>query len=315
MAFRVEPLADGAFNIEPVIQKRGRGGVFSKGARCAWYQLSARPGLTVADERVYQAYDEPPAARGHAVGRVVDARAGVRHPAGADRSPGRVPGRRARERRTAGHPPGTAAAALRQRRRRQPGAAVRPAGGHPAGRRGGRGRCATSVTCCTCTGPRAAARSCCWPQLTPAGGGGGAALALAPARFPPEAHDALATRLEALQETMDIEFPSQWTRTIAPADEPAWWRGWSCWPRARLQVRLAVRPVKLGPVFAPGEGPALVLEGQGRDRHGARRDRQQRAAGGARAGRTAGPGRRARRSSPGAGGWPRATRRCTWWPR
>ena len=39
-----------------------------------------------------------------------------------------------------------------------------------------------------------------------------------------------------------------------------------------VQVRLGVRPVKLGPVFAPGEGPALVLEGQGRERHGARRD-------------------------------------------
>jgi len=42
-----------------------------------------------------------------------------------------------------------------------------------------------------------------------------------------------------------------------------------------VEARLHVRPVKLGPVFAPGEGPALVLEGQGRDRHGARRDRHQ----------------------------------------
>jgi superfamily II DNA or RNA helicase len=42
-----------------------------------------------------------------------------------------------------------------------------------------------------------------------------------------------------------------------------------------LEVRLGVRPVARGAVFAPGEGPALVLEGQGRDRHGARRDRQQ----------------------------------------
>ena len=33
-----------------------------------------------------------------------------------------------------------------------------------------------------------------------------------------------------------------------------------------------MRPVKLGAVFPPGEGPALVLEGQGRERHGARRD-------------------------------------------
>jgi len=40
-------------------------------------------------------------------------------------------------------------------------------------------------------------------------------------------------------------------------------------------VRLGVRPVARGAVFAPGEGPALVLEGQGRERHGARRDRPQ----------------------------------------
>src|SRR6185369_1143887 len=98
-------------------------------------------------------------------------------------------------------------------------------------------------------------------------------LALAPARFPPESHDALAARLESLQETVDIEFPSRWTRTIGPADGT---------PVAQLEllgsgalhVRVGVRPVKLGPLFAPGEGPALVLEGQGRERHGARRDRQ-----------------------------------------
>jgi hypothetical protein len=100
------------------------------------------------------------------------------------------------------------------------------------------------------------------------------ALAAAPTSFPPEAHDALAQRLESLQEAMDIEFPSHWTRTIGPAQAR---------PVARLEllasgalrVRLAVRPVKHGTVFAPGEGPALMLEGQGRDRHGARRDHQQ----------------------------------------
>ena len=97
------------------------------------------------------------------------------------------------------------------------------------------------------------------------------ALALAPARFPPEAHDALAARLEALQETVDIEFPSQWTRTIAPADGRLIVR-LELLASGAVQVRLGVRPVKLGPVFAPGEGPALVLEGQGRERHGARRD-------------------------------------------
>src|SRR6185436_19900355 len=41
-----------------------------------------------------------------------------------------------------------------------------------------------------------------------------------------------------------------------------------------VQIQLGMRPVKLGPVFPPGEGPGLVLEGQGRERHGARRDLQ-----------------------------------------
>ncbi|HEY0712410.1 MAG TPA: SNF2-related protein, partial [Polyangia bacterium] len=93
------------------------------------------------------------------------------------------------------------------------------------------------------------------------------------ARFPPEAHDALATRLEALQETVDIEFPSQWTRTIAPADGRLLAR-LELLVSGAVQVRIGVRPAALGPVFPPGEGPALVLEGQGADRHGVRRHRQ-----------------------------------------
>jgi superfamily II DNA or RNA helicase len=98
------------------------------------------------------------------------------------------------------------------------------------------------------------------------------ALAAAPARFPPGAHDALAARLESLQETVDIDFPSQWTRTIAPADGRIVVR-LALLASGALELRMAVRPVALGPLFGPGEGPALVLEGQGRDRHGARRDR------------------------------------------
>jgi superfamily II DNA or RNA helicase len=98
------------------------------------------------------------------------------------------------------------------------------------------------------------------------------ALALAPAQFPPEAHDALAARLESLQETMDIELPSQWTRTIAPADGRVLAQ-LALLASGALHLRLGVRPVRQGPVFAPGEGPALVLEGHGRLRHGARRER------------------------------------------
>jgi superfamily II DNA or RNA helicase len=97
------------------------------------------------------------------------------------------------------------------------------------------------------------------------------ALALHPTTFPPEAHDALANRLEALQETLDIEFPSRWTRTIVPADARPLVR-LELLASGALSVRFAVRPVKLGPVYPPGEGPALVLEGQGAARHGVRRD-------------------------------------------
>jgi superfamily II DNA or RNA helicase len=108
-------------------------------------------------------------------------------------------------------------------------------------------------------------------RLSPQAAAVVAALAAAPGRFPIEAHDALATRLESLQESMDIEFPSQWTRTIAPADGRPLVR-LELLASGAVQVRLAIRPVKLGPVFPPGDGPTLVLEGQGKDRHGARRD-------------------------------------------
>jgi superfamily II DNA or RNA helicase len=108
-------------------------------------------------------------------------------------------------------------------------------------------------------------------QVTPQAAAIVRALALAPAKFPPEAHDALAARLEALQETVDIEFPSHWTRSIAPSDGRIVVR-LELLASGAVHARLGVRPVKLGPVFAPGEGPALVLEGRGRDRHGARRD-------------------------------------------
>ena len=138
------------------------------------------------------------------------------------------------------------------------------------------------------------------------------ALASAPARFPAEAHDALATRLEALQETLDVEFPSQWTRTIGPADTRTL-VSLQLLASGALELRLGVRPVALGPLWPPGEGPTLVLEGQGSERHGVRRDR-------AASGRPVAT-LRARASSRGGGdedrspvvlaGRRRAMRRCT----
>ena len=275
VAFRLTLLPDGAVNIDPVIQKRRGKRPFSAGAKVPWFSLPERRGLTAADRAVFQAYDDRFARRPHAAwgGPLTPAqtfgvlRALIDHPAvllEGDRPGGRLELRQGRLRlRFVGQRDGSlapqfelldrtllapeVAAALRDDRHV---IHVRRAGADGADGDG------TQILLA---------------QITPQAAAVVQALALAPARFPPDAHDALATRLETLQESVDIEFPSQWTRSIGPADER---------PIARLdllvsgalQVRLAVRPVKLGPLFAPGEGPTLVLEGQGRDRHGARRD-------------------------------------------
>ena len=275
VAFRLTLLPDGAVNIDPVIQKRRGKRPFSAGAKVPWFSLPERRGLTAADRAVFQAYDDRFARRPHAAwgGPLTPAqtfgvlRALIDHPAvllEGDRPGARLELRQGRLRlRFVGQRDGSlapqfelldrtllapeVAAALRDDRHV---IYVRRAGTDEADADG------TQILLA---------------QITPQASAVVQALALAPARFPPDAHDALATRLETLQESVDIEFPSQWTRSIGPADER---------PIARLdllvsgalQVRLAVRPVKLGPLFAPGEGPTLVLEGQGRDRHGARRD-------------------------------------------
>ena len=274
VAFRLTLLPDGAVNVDPVIQKRRGRRPFSTGAKIPWFSLPERRGLTAADRAVFQAYDDRFARRPHSgwggpltPGQTFGVlRALIDHPAvllEGDRVGTRLDLRQGRLRlRFVGNRDGSltpqfelldrmllasdVAAALRDDRhviyvRRADGA------------------------------DEATGSTILLAQITPQAAAVVQALALAPARFPPDAHDALAARLESLQEAVDIEFPSQWTRSIDPADDR---------PIARLdllvsgalQVRLSVRPVKLGPLFAPGEGPTLVLEGQGRDRHGARRD-------------------------------------------
>jgi superfamily II DNA or RNA helicase len=267
IAFRVGVTGEGAIEIVPIRQKRGRSRSFSKGSRMEWYQLGQRPDLSPPDQRAYRAYDDRfarglntwggPLSPAQAFGIL---RALIDHPAVffEDQRQGRLDIRQGRLRlRFASGAHGALAAQFellgvtllapevdRALRDEQHLIYVhRPAGG-------------TQILLA---------------QLSPQAAAVVRALSTAPAQFPPESHDALATRLEPLQESMDIEFPSQWTRTIAPADAR---------PVARLellasgavQIQLGVRPVKLGPVFPPGEGPGLVLEGQGRDRHGARRD-------------------------------------------
>ena len=269
IGFRLRVREGSLMEIDPVVQKRNKAGIFSKGSRVEWRNLALRSDLTALDQRVYRAFDDP-FARGSSWGAstagqiygmlcalidhpgvFIDGQRGVARP---DIRQGRlrlrfmsaIDGGLTPQFELLGHAllPSEIAPALHGDRHL---IHVQSIEGQPS-----------QVLLATLS-PQAAAVV--------------RALALAPGRFPVDAHDALATRLEALQETMDIEFPSRWTRSIAPADGR---------PVARLemlasgalQVRLAIRPVKLGPVFAPGEGPTLVLEGQGQERHGARREPQ-----------------------------------------
>lgn len=276
LAFRVLELGDGALNVEPVLQRRGHGTAFSRGARLQWFQLPERKNLSPAARRAFAAYDDRFARRTSTTmttwgGPLTPAqvfgilRALIDHPAvfldGA-REEARLDLRQGRLRLrfvTASAAsdgavtphfellgvtllPGEVAQSLRDEHHVMH--LHRLEGAPP---------------------------QVLLAQVTPQAAAVVRALALAPAKFPPEAHDALAARLETLQEAVDIEFPSHWTRSIALSDGRIVVR-LELLASGAVHVRLGVRPVKLGPVFAPGEGPALVLEGRGRDRHGARRD-------------------------------------------
>jgi superfamily II DNA or RNA helicase len=291
VAFRVTYQEEDAFlDVEPVVQKRlgggeaapGRDPRFSKGARLQWYQLPDRRDLSPADRRAYQAYDDRFARRsqGWSMGSGLShaqlfgvLRALIDHPAvffeaasplkggreGAARSDPRLEIRLGR---------------LRLRFNNAADCSLQPqfellgvallAGQVGQGLRDGKHLVHLHR-------PDSAPPQVLLAQVSAPAAVLVQALALAPGRFPPEAHDALAARLETLQETLDVEFPSAWTRTIAPADGRLLVR-LDLLASGALAVTLSVRPVKLGAVFAPGEGPSLVLEGQGRDRHGARRD-------------------------------------------
>jgi superfamily II DNA or RNA helicase len=271
LAFRVLLLADGALDVEPVVQKRSRGAAFSRGARLQWFQLPERPDLTPTERRAFQAYDDRFARRSRAWGGALTPaqvfgilRALIDHPAvfldgGGAREETRLD--------------------LRQGRLRLKFATAADGGLTPHFDLLGLTLLPSEVDqglrdehhLMHVHRPDGAPAQVLLAQVTPQAAAVVRALALAPARFPPEAHDALAARLEALQETVDMEFPSRWTRSIAASDGRIVVR-LEILGSGAVQVRLAVRPVQLGPLFAPGEGPALVLEGRGRDRHGARRD-------------------------------------------
>ena len=277
VAFCVTLSPAGMFGVEPMIQKRMRGGGFSKGSRLPWYALSERADLSPVYRRAVRAYSDPFARRSSAWGGTLTLAqvfgvlaAIIDHPAVFLDAPGAGAGRRESQRldirlgrlrlRFAGAADGTLSpqfelvgatllppeveAAMRDDRHLM--VLHRPEDGAPP--------------------------QLLLAQVSPQAAALVRALAVAPTRFPPEAHDALAARLESLQETIDVELPSHWTRTIGPADGRLIAR-LELLASGAVEVRLAVRPVKLGPVFPPGEGPALLLEGQGRERHGARRDK------------------------------------------
>jgi superfamily II DNA or RNA helicase len=281
IAFRVTALRDGAVGVEAVVQKRGRNGAYSPGTRLPWYKLADHPARSAADERVFRAYDDPFARRWAVWGGPLTPaqtfgvlRALIDHPAVFFDGPGSA-GRRGAERLD-----------IRQGRLR-----LRFAGG-----RDGALTPQLELVGATLLPPEVAAvlrddrhvvilhgrddddvgdggaPRVLLAEVSPEAAAVVRALALAPVSFPPEAHDALAARLEPLQESVDVELPAHWTRTIGPADARLIAR-LELLASGALEVRLGVRPAKLGPVFRPGEGPALLLEGQGRDRHGVRRDR------------------------------------------
>jgi superfamily II DNA or RNA helicase len=313
IAFRVTALRDGALGVEPVVQTRARGGGFSRGTRLPWFELPDRRDLTPADERAFRAHDDRFARRSNAWGGPLTPaqvfgilRALIDHPAvffdmgtlggfpnpptdsvgpnptpslrrGAERLDIRQGRLRLRFASAPDHSlsaqfellgvtllPDEVARALRDDRhlvylhrpREGEGDGGREGDG-VAGGPGDEGDGPPRILLAEVSAPAAAVAR---------------ALALAPARFPPEAHDALAARLEVLQESVDVELPSQWTRTIGAADGRLVVR-LELLASGALDVRLVVRPVKLGPTFPPGEGPALLLEGQGHERHGARRDK------------------------------------------
>jgi superfamily II DNA or RNA helicase len=277
VAYRVTSRRDGRLEIEPLLQKRQRSG-FSPGAKLAWYNIPFRPHLTDADRRAFAAHDDR------------FARAGGRDWSGSPDTPAQLYGvLRALTDHPAVYLEGdrdpNRRLEIRQGRLRLVFAPLSDGALSPRFELLGLTLLPSEVVHALRDeahlihvhrpqlgdggGPQVLLA-----QITPQAAAVVRALALAPTRFPPEAHDALATRLESLQETVDIEFPSQWTRTIVPADMRVLVR-LELLGSGALHVRLGMRPVKLGPLYAPGEGPTLLLEGQGRTRHGARRDRTQ----------------------------------------
>ncbi len=270
IAYRVIPLEAGGLTVEPIVQRLTPRGGASRGARLEWFHMADRKDLGPHDRRVLAAYDDRLARRSRAWGGQLTAaqlfgilQALIDHPAvfleGDRDESGRVDIRQGR---------------LRLRFVRAADGALSPQFdllGLPLLPADAREALRDDRYLVIVHRPQAAPAQILMAAVCPEAAALIQVLAVAPTRFPPEAHDALAGRLESLQRTVDIDFPSDWTRTITQADRRIVVR-LELLASGAVGVEMGVRPVAFGPVFPPGDGPALVLEGQGRDRHGARRD-------------------------------------------
>jgi superfamily II DNA or RNA helicase len=98
-----------------------------------------------------------------------------------------------------------------------------------------------------------------------------AAFAQQPARFPEESYDDLLRGLSALQESVDLALPEALAGETIPGDARPVVR-LSPQDSGEVEVVVLARPVAGGPVFHPGEGPDAVLHAREGRRVTAQRD-------------------------------------------
>ncbi len=80
-----------------------------------------------------------------------------------------------------------------------------------------------------------------------------------PASFPTESHDALLRQLEPLQGVLPIDLPAELTGESIAADRRLVVRISPIEGSVEADVSVLLRPLAGGPLFPPGEGPAVVL--------------------------------------------------------
>jgi superfamily II DNA or RNA helicase len=97
------------------------------------------------------------------------------------------------------------------------------------------------------------------------------ALASHPEALPPESHDEIVRRLAAHAESFELDLPAALDGgRIAPSTRPV--LRLTPLEGATLDVEIAVRPLAGGPIWAPGDGPAIVRRVESGRRTFAERD-------------------------------------------